>query len=280
MKKFYFLKFLCLGIVLFAFTETTNAQGDCDDLSLPILAKMGLDTQPAGFFVRAGGQTGRIFRDGVPSVCPFKIYPGDFNPGNPYNWTAVRLYNSDAGPICITVNADVDSGGAPCTTNGHAHVYQEAGGANTEPYDPADQPTNYLGDVGSSVSQGFAIEVGPGWFEVVFTNTTSPDNCDFSFSIDDGGTGAIQCDDGTVNTSDFLLNKMELYPNPASDVVNIKLAGGILVSNVELINVSGKTIYSGTLVNNKLNLNGIAAGVYFVKVTSENATATKKLIVK
>jgi len=278
MKENYTTKILLLGL-LFTFSNVALSQGNCDDLMIPIQGQMGLDVEPADFFVRAGSQTGRIFRDAIPAVCPNKIYPGDFNPGLPYNWTAVRLYNSDTSPLCITINVDVDSGVFPCGTNGHAHVYQSADGLDTEPYDPVNQANNFVGDRGSSVSGPFSVDVAPGWFEIVFSNTSAPDNCDFSFTVDDGGTGLIQCDDATAGISENQLSLIQIYPNPASETINFKM-DGIEISSVELIDLSGKLIVSKTeLLNNQLNVKGFAPGLYFVKISSDNASITKKLII-
>ncbi len=170
----------------------SNRGGGC---SLTVAAQMGISSGPSGYFVEAGNQLGRLFRDGVAAICPNKPYPGIFNAATQYNWTSVRFYNSSAGNVCITVNVDVDSGTLPCTVNGHGMVYQSPGGVSTSSYDPANQGTNFIGDVGSSISQPFSVEVGPGWFEVVFSNTTTLNNCDFGFTIDDGGTGSILCDE-------------------------------------------------------------------------------------
>src|SRR5690606_5019654 len=135
----------------------------------------------------------RIFRDAIASSCPSKVYPGIFNAGTTYNYTAIRFYNSDAAPTCITVNFDPNSGATPCATNGHAMFYQSAGGVSTTPYDPANQGANYLGDVGSSATQSFSATVAPGWFEVVFTNTSAAANCSIQFSFAPNG-GVIMCD--------------------------------------------------------------------------------------
>ncbi|OAD92257.1 hypothetical protein A7A78_08445 [Aequorivita soesokkakensis] len=175
------------------FTLSSFAQGNCNDLTSPIETRIGLSAEPSGFFVRSGTQLGRIFRDAIASSCPSKVYPGIFNAGTTYNYTAIRFYNSDAAPTCITVNFDPNSGATPCATNGHAMFYQSAGGVSTTPYDPANQGANYLGDVGSSATQSFSATVAPGWFEVVFTNTSSAANCSIQFSFAPNG-GVIMCD--------------------------------------------------------------------------------------
>ena len=193
MKKKYFVSTFLSFLLLTMFTISSFAQGNCNDLTSPIETQIGLSAQPSGFFVRSGTQQGRIFRDAIASTCPSKVYPGIFNARSTYNYTAIRFFNSAAVPTCITVNFDPNSGGTPCATNGHAIIYQGAGGVSTTPYDPANQGANYLGDVGSSATQSFSATVAPGWFEVVFTNTSAAANCSIRFSFAPNG-GVIMCD--------------------------------------------------------------------------------------
>ncbi len=271
-------------LLAFVFAVSFNpafSQGDCDDPSLTISAQMGLNVEPAGFFVESGAQDGRIFRDGIAAVCPNKLYPGDFNVGTTYNWTAIRFWN-DGGPLCITVNVDVDSGVLPCGVNGHGQVYQEATGTEENPYDPTAQADNFVGDVGSSVTQPFSVEVVGGWFEVVFTNTSGQDNCDFSFTIDDGGTGMITCDVPIVGITENALDAFVMYPNPANEYVNFTFPNSIEVSTVEIFDTTGKLVQNSDVdaTNFGVSTKSLQAGIYFVKVSSENESSTKKLVIR
>ncbi len=281
MKNNYIFKALLLFCVSAAFSTSAFSQGDCDDLSTPVMAQMGLTDEPAApFVVRAGDQDGRIFRDGIATVCPNKPYPGNFNPGTIYNWTSILLYNNNPAATCITINVDVDSGTLPCGTNGHGQVYQEAGGANMAPYDPMDQATNFVGDVGSSASQPFSVTVDPGWFEVVFTNTAAPDNCDFSFTIDDGGAGLIRCQE-ILGVGDNNLDAFTMSPNPSQGYVDFSFPRNQNVSNVSVYDVTGKLVISQEVSSNILGMSttSIGSGIYFVKVSGKNGSAVKKLIV-
>lgn len=169
---------------------------NCDDLSQNISFILGVASSDPGSPERVGIQLGRIFRDGTPSTCPSKVYPGIFNAGTSYGYHAIQFSNVSANPVCITVNAFVDGGTSPCATNAHGMVYQSADGLNPTPYDPANQGTNFLGDIGSSVSQPFSVTVNPGYFEIVFTNTASVSQCEaaFNITVDPGDAGAIQCE--------------------------------------------------------------------------------------
>ncbi len=78
-----------------------------------------------------------------------------------------------------------------------------------------------------------------------------------------------------ANNFEFLSVKM--FPNPANDF--IKIEGLINVANIEIFNSMGENVYSKIYFNNdKLKLN-LANGIYLVKITSENKSVIKKLIV-
>jgi len=129
-------------------------------------------------------QFGRIFRDGIPSTCGGKAYPGIFNIGTPYNYEVFGPYGNTGTGTCATVNFDVGT----CGTNAHANAYVNG-------YDPNNQGLNFLGDVGSSVTQPFSFPIPDGLdYYIVVTTTASTVNtaCDFSFEIVD-----VPCSSGT-----------------------------------------------------------------------------------
>lgn len=69
-----------------------------------------------------------------------------------------------------------------------------------------------------------------------------------------------------------------MYPNPAKDYLLIK--GITQEAKVEISSISGMKVYEGNYRNNdQLHLN-FASGMYLVKVTENNKSAVKKLIVK
>lgn len=131
----------------------------------------------AASFTGATTQMGRIFRDAIPSVCPSKVYPGIFGNATVFNYETFTYTNTSAAAACVTVNFDPDAGATPCATNAHASAYVGS-------YDPANQAANYVGDVGSSITQPFAFEVPANQNMVlVVTNTASAAICDFAFEV-------------------------------------------------------------------------------------------------
>ena len=82
----------------------------------------------------------------------------------------------------------------------------------------------------------------------------------------------------TLSTQDFSELKIVLYPNPANNFIVI--AGLMNEAKVEISTISGMKIYEGNYRNNdKLNLN-LASGIYLVKVSEDNKSVIKKLIIK
>ena len=77
-----------------------------------------------------------------------------------------------------------------------------------------------------------------------------------------------------VNSS--LIN---LYPNPANTTVTVDgITGEALVT---IVDMNGRTVYSEKAVGKlTIDLSGMAQGAYFVRITGENTTAIRKLIVK
>lgn len=129
-------------------------------------------------FTGTNTQLGRVFRDAIQSSCPSKAHPGVFSGATTYNYETFTYTNTSAATACVTINFNPETaGGSPCGTNAHASAYLGS-------YDPANQATNFVGDVGSSVTQPFSVDVPAGTdLVVVVTNTSSAAICSFGFEV-------------------------------------------------------------------------------------------------
>ena len=85
----------------------------------------------------------------------------------------------------------------------------------------------------------------------------------------------------TLSNEEFTIaNGFKVYPNPTSlGFVNIASASNETIS-VAVYDILGKQVINQTLNNNRLNVSTLNSGVYIMKVTQNNASVTKKLIVK
>lgn len=94
-----------------------------------------------------------------------------------------------------------------------------------------------------------------------------------------GGPNFDPEDDATASVNDFFSSKISVYPNPANEFV--KISSELEINNVEVYNLLGKRIIStAKLVDNTLNVSSLSSGVYLIKLTSGEAVASKKLIIK
>jgi len=73
-----------------------------------------------------------------------------------------------------------------------------------------------------------------------------------------------------------------IYPNPATNIVNIKLQTQVM-EHLKISDVKGSIIYTETLQSNKklLNTSSFAKGLYFITITTKNgAVVVKKLMIQ
>lgn len=156
-------------VLLVAFAGIVGAQvPDCS-----------IQTQLSG----TNSQLGRVFRDSTPSMCPGKAYPGLVNPTTPYFYEAFTYTNVTAATVCVTVNFDPTVGASPCANPGLSK-YNAHASAYLTSYDPSNQGTNFVGDVGSSDTGSFSFDVPASTDAViVVTNTSAAEACTFGFEV-------------------------------------------------------------------------------------------------
>ncbi|MFN6073491.1 MAG: Ig-like domain-containing protein [Bacteroidota bacterium] len=71
-----------------------------------------------------------------------------------------------------------------------------------------------------------------------------------------------------------------VFPNPATDFVNIKSFKNSLIKTVQLVNMSGQILFESNNINQseiELSIENRVTGMYYVRVLTENAIVTRKL---
>ncbi|WP_452601824.1 T9SS type A sorting domain-containing protein [Pontimicrobium sp. MEBiC06410] len=92
-----------------------------------------------------------------------------------------------------------------------------------------------------------------------------------------GQTGTTSYSFATLTVEENELTGYSIFPNPANDVVTIKGLENTL-SKVEVFNIAGQKVYNSTSNMETINVSTFNAGVYFVKLSTEEASLTTKLI--
>jgi len=75
----------------------------------------------------------------------------------------------------------------------------------------------------------------------------------------------------------LLKNSIELYPNPVTNVLHLKLSN-IKVENVVLFDVLGKRISNMKIENNIINISNIKTGIYILEIETDRGTVVKRIV--
>ncbi len=87
---------------------------------------------------------------------------------------------------------------------------------------------------------------------------------------------------GVLSAESFEENQIAVFPNPSEGIFNITF-GNLIPNKMEVYDISGKLIQQKNgieLINNQtyIDLSTTSNGFYFVKITTENNTITKRII--
>jgi hypothetical protein len=95
-------------------------------------------------------------------------------------------------------------------------------------------------------------------------------------------SAAITAHTTNVGIENWLENSIVLFPNPAREYVDIRIDGDVNVTNMEVFDVYGKLINTVNVIDNptRINVNGLADGMYFVRVTTDKGAVTKTFVKK
>jgi hypothetical protein len=74
-----------------------------------------------------------------------------------------------------------------------------------------------------------------------------------------------------------LISKINIYPNPTKNILNIKTNLHILAT-IEIYDIKGKLIIKQELLNNSINLENLESGIYIIKIKDSDKTYTSKVI--
>ena len=87
-----------------------------------------------------------------------------------------------------------------------------------------------------------------------------------------------------LSINDYNIIQLDVYPNPASEIVNIKLNILNEVADLEIYNMLGKVVmkksYDFNSGNLPLNISELSSGVYILKVSNSDSSSFKRFIKK
>ena len=88
-------------------------------------------------------------------------------------------------------------------------------------------------------------------------------------------------DVNTLSTNNFnAIENLTMYPNPLKGNTLFLTSNTNTNMSVQIFDVLGKEVLKSNVINNAVNVSGLNAGVYIVKITEEGKTATRKLVIQ
>lgn len=218
------------------------------------------------------GEQGGIYITNVPSYGKTTISYDVFVPELGGSDNIFGVFTSEGG----LVNVDFDYEGNVLIGNYETEEYEEVATYNSNTWynlkveiDFSSREVKYYLN-NSLIHTGTAVG-------------TSTSISELDFAIDNFGTDAyfdnIQVKDATLAVSEAGKKDIfRVYPNPTVDIVNFDLVGKI--NSVEVYDAAGKLVKNTKDGAKTLSLSTLSKGNYVVKVQTENATYTKKVIKK
>jgi len=84
----------------------------------------------------------------------------------------------------------------------------------------------------------------------------------------------------SITNNAELNTKIQLYPNPTRDEINVKNLSLLNNASFKIFNVLGKMMSSGILTKNKLDVSQFNSGIYFMTIVTNDVVETVKFIKK
>lgn len=126
---------------------------------------------------------------------------------------------------------------------------------------------------------------GTGNASITLTAEANPNTAERTATITISGSGVESktitvTQNAAVGIGDNTLTAIELYPNPATEIINIKLPSGVEMATVELLSINGvvlKTIAINSSVT-PVDISAMAKGIYIFRITSANSNTVVRWI--
>lgn len=253
----------------------------------------------------------------IPAAAPTTTFAGGAQAGTAtsfalINYTSTGTSSSTGSgtisnwlisPVVTVQNGDVVSFYTRIGRDGGAAVYADnlelrmstAGAFSTNPtggdaFNVGDF-TNLLVEVNPGLDL-VSYPTAWGQFSYTITGLAAPTDVKFAFRyfVTDGGPAGANSDiigidtfnvNRPLSTESFFASNFSVYPNPADSVLNISNKNNTLLNQVQLTDINGrivKNVNADGVSNTQINIGDLNAGVYFLRITSDNGVGTAKII--
>jgi len=98
-------------------------------------------------------------------------------------------------------------------------------------------------------------------------------------------TAATDCSTIELSIKDFSTSEVvvTLYPNPTNNYININFSEGvntIKVTGIHIFSANAQMVYSSNKYEERINVNNLSRGVYYIQIDIDQLQITNKMIIK
>ena len=84
-----------------------------------------------------------------------------------------------------------------------------------------------------------------------------------------------------LGNEQFKVDKLAVYPNPTSSLLNINTNNSDTISAVQILDLNGRQVYNKSFSNvadAQINVNDLSTGLYLINITTGDKTITRKFM--
>ena len=86
--------------------------------------------------------------------------------------------------------------------------------------------------------------------------------------------------DENLSADEFSLSEVSIFPNPASEFINLDIPSNINIKNVEMYDALGKSSEVSIDDNSTIDVSNKASGLYFLNIKTDQGSLSKKVIIQ
>ena len=83
--------------------------------------------------------------------------------------------------------------------------------------------------------------------------------------------------DSVLSVGDNIADVVNVFPNPATDVLNVRVPSNVTIQSASLFDILGKNT-GAVLSNGTIDMSNLARGVYILNVETDRGTLTDKIV--
>ncbi|GGI56411.1 T9SS type A sorting domain-containing protein [Winogradskyella haliclonae] len=127
-----------------------------------------------------------------------------------------------------------------------------------------------------SVGDTFKIIDGSGLVTGTFSTVTTTNSdivTTINYSADEVEVEVID----VLSINQNVLNNTVVHPNPTKDILNIQ-TNYVAINSISIYDMLGKEVLFTKDVNNSIDISNLKSGIYLIKITTNEASVTKKIV--